>query len=226
MIIETKYPGVAPTYSKLWRGRDRAIEQLFVTWEESYTLLSQILKTIAWTTPGTKFKISTCDTSDNNVKIFKSIVWAYGQCIAAFKHLRPVITIDTGFLSCRYNCRLLMACGYDAENKVIHLAFGIMNAENVNNWGWFMRWVRNEVIQSNMKCVISDRHKGIKGVFERSYLGWSVQHGEAVHRYCMQHVVENLYKKAGKSGKKKDNLIDDFRKRLAKKKKSRHFVER
>jgi hypothetical protein len=39
MIIETKYSGVAPTYSKLWRGRERAIEQLFGAWEGSYTLL-------------------------------------------------------------------------------------------------------------------------------------------------------------------------------------------
>jgi hypothetical protein len=31
MIIEIKYPGVAPTYGKLWRGRERAIEQLFGT---------------------------------------------------------------------------------------------------------------------------------------------------------------------------------------------------
>jgi MULE transposase domain len=126
-------------------------------------LLPQILEMIARTTPGTKFKISTCDTSDNNVKMFKSIVWAYGPCIAAFKYLRPVIIIDAGFLSGRYKVRLLMSCGYDAENKVIPLAFGIVNAENVDDWGWIMRWVRNEVIQSNMKiCVISDRHRGIK----------------------------------------------------------------
>jgi hypothetical protein len=31
MIIEIKYPGVAPTYGKLWRGRERIIEQLFGT---------------------------------------------------------------------------------------------------------------------------------------------------------------------------------------------------
>jgi hypothetical protein len=31
MIIETKYPGMIPTYGKLWRGRERAIEQLFGT---------------------------------------------------------------------------------------------------------------------------------------------------------------------------------------------------
>jgi hypothetical protein len=39
MIIEIKYLGVAPTYGKLWRGRERAIEQLFDTWEKSYALL-------------------------------------------------------------------------------------------------------------------------------------------------------------------------------------------
>jgi MULE transposase domain len=102
-------------------------------------LLSQILEAIVRTTPGIKFKISECDTSDNNVKIFKSIVLAYGPCIAAFKHLRPVIIIDAGFLSGCYKGRLLMACGYDAKNKVIPLAFGIVNAENMDNWGWFMR---------------------------------------------------------------------------------------
>jgi hypothetical protein len=122
MIIETKYPDVAPTYGKLWRGRERAIEQLFGTWEESYTLLLQILEAIAQTTPGIKFKILTCDTSDNNVKIFKSIVWAYGPCIAAFKHLRPVITvilnnffnfiilqnlIEFNNMFLRFNCRIL-----------------------------------------------------------------------------------------------------------------------
>jgi hypothetical protein len=38
----------------------------------------------------------------------------------------------------------------------------------------------------------------------------------------MQHIAENLYKEAGKFekyGKKKDNLRDDFRRRLANKKK-------
>jgi hypothetical protein len=88
---------------------------------------------IARTTPGTKFKISTCDTSDDNVKLFKSIAWAYGPCIAAFKYLRSIITIDAGFLSGRYKGRLLMACGYDVENKLIHLAFEIVNEKNVNN---------------------------------------------------------------------------------------------
>jgi hypothetical protein len=75
-------------------------------------------------------------------------------------------------------------------------------------------------------CVISDHHGGIKAIFERPYLGWSVQHGEEIHRYCMQHIAENLYKEAKKTEKKENNLRDDFRRRLANKKKSRHFIKR
>jgi hypothetical protein len=92
-------------------------------------LLPQILGVIAWTTLGTKYKILTCDTSDDNVKIFKSIAWTYGPCIAVFKHLRLVIIIDAGFLLGRYKDRLLMMCEYDAGNKLLPLAFRIVNKE-------------------------------------------------------------------------------------------------
>jgi hypothetical protein len=93
---------------------------------------------IARTTSGTKYKILMCDTSDDNIKMFKSIAWAYGPSIAAFKYLRPITTIDAGFLSGRYKDRLLMACRYNAENKLLLLAFVIINEENVDNWDWFM----------------------------------------------------------------------------------------
>jgi hypothetical protein len=75
----------------------------------------------------------TCDTSDNTIKVLKSITWAYGSCIEAFKHLRPVRIIDTGFLLGHYKGRLLMVCGCDAEIKLLPLAFGIVDEENVEN---------------------------------------------------------------------------------------------
>jgi hypothetical protein len=39
----------------------------------------------------------------------------------------------------------------------------------------------------------------------------------------MQYVAKNLYKEAEKSEKKEDNVIDDFRRRLANKKKITSF---
>jgi hypothetical protein len=81
------------------------------------------LRAVARTTSSIKYKILMYDTSDDYVKIFKSITWAYIPCIVVLKHLRPIITIDVGFLLGRYKDRLLMACRYDVENKLLSLAF-------------------------------------------------------------------------------------------------------
>jgi MULE transposase domain len=190
-------------------------------------LLSQILGVIARTTLRIKYKILTCDTSNDTVKVFKSIVGAYGPCIEEFIYLTPIIIIDAGFLSGHYEGRLLMAYVYDAKNNLIPLAFRIMDEENIKKWGWFIWWVRNEVNQYNTKiCIIFDYNKGIKEIFDRPHLRWSEQHGEAIHRYCMQYIVENLYKEVGKYGQKEQNLKDDFKCRLANKKKLHHFIEK
>ena len=39
-----------------------------------------------------------------------------------------------------------MACEYGANNKLIPLAFAIVEKEDASNWGWFMRWLWREVI--------------------------------------------------------------------------------
>jgi hypothetical protein len=44
-----------------------------------------------------------------------------------------VITIDAGFLLNHYKSILLMMCGYNAENKLLPLAFKITNEENLDN---------------------------------------------------------------------------------------------
>jgi MULE transposase domain len=54
---------------------------------------------------------------------------AFGSCIAAWLYLRPVLTIDAGFLSGRYAGKLFMACGYDAEQQLLPLAFAVVTDE-------------------------------------------------------------------------------------------------
>jgi hypothetical protein len=86
-----------------------------------------------------------------------------------------------------------------------------------------MRWVCNEMIQYNMQISnISDWHRGIKVIFDRSHLRWSIQCGEAVHRYCMQHVTKKYIRKQKKVRKNEDNFKDDSRMRLENLKKPRH----
>jgi hypothetical protein len=170
--------------------------------------------------PGTQYKVVSKRTKRDGYRYFMRLAWAWGPCIEAVSHLRPVISIDACFLSGRYNGKLLIVTGYDAENQLIPLAFGLVESEHFDNWGWFMKWVRQVVIGPNrFMCVISDRAMGIKKVFIQDDLGWSEENGECVHRYCSQHVFENFGKHS------KDKVACNFFKILVKKKKPRRMVE-
>jgi hypothetical protein len=220
-VVKMRYRMVTPKYNKLWRGRELAIARMFGSWEGSYSLLDPILQAIQRTNPGTKYYMVTKDIGVVGARQFKAVAWAFGPCIAAIPFLRPVISIDACFMSGRYEGRLLMACGYDAENQLLPLAFAIVEKENSENWGFFMKWLRREVIgQGVFMCVISDRHKAIKWVFEQSHMGWCADVGECVHRLCMQHVAENLYNNCGK-----DSIISDRFKQGCRKKKPRRLAE-
>jgi hypothetical protein len=54
--------------------------------------------------------------------------------------------------------------------------------------------LRKEVVGPGKIIVISDQHLGIRRVFERSDFGWQESTGEVVHRYCTQHIAQNVYK--------------------------------
>jgi hypothetical protein len=68
---------------------------------------------------GTKHIIETAPSIKFGVEIFNRIVWTFGLCIAARPYIRPVLTIDVGFLSGRYAGKLFMVCGYDAGQQLL-----------------------------------------------------------------------------------------------------------
>ncbi|XP_078153598.1 uncharacterized protein LOC144548756 [Carex rostrata] len=198
-VVKSTYRKVTPKYNKLWRGRELAIANLLGSWENSYNLLIPLFEAIKRTNPGSKYCVTSFPIENSPNRHFKAAAWAYGPCIAAIPFLRPVISIDACFMSGRYKGRLLMACGYDAENRLLPLAFGIVEKESVENWGFFMRWLQLEVIGNNrFMCVISDRHLKIKSVFQDPHLGWDESTNICVHRLCSQHVVDNLFKHVGR----------------------------
>jgi hypothetical protein len=54
--------------------------------------------------------------------------------------------------------------------------------------------VRNEVVGPGKITVISYQYLGIRAVFERPNFGWQESASESVHRYCTQHIAQNVYK--------------------------------
>jgi hypothetical protein len=88
-----------------------------------------------------------------------------------------------------------MACAYDAEQQLLPLAFAICEEEDLSNWGWFMNWLRINVVGPGKICVLSDQHLAIRGVFAAPNLGWCEENNEAVHRLCSQHIAANVWKR-------------------------------
>ena len=83
----------------------------------------------------------------------------------------------------------------DANNKVLPLAFAVMDKESGPSWGRggleYFRISLGDVIANKDICVISDRHKGI----QNAIANWPRNDDGRVrvfHRYCLRHVASNF----------------------------------
>jgi hypothetical protein len=95
----------------------------------SYEMLPSLLAAIQNFTYDTKYIIEKVPSIKFGVEIFDRVAWAFGPCIAAWPYLRPILTIDAGFLSGRYAGKLFMACDYDAEQQLLPLTFAVVAGE-------------------------------------------------------------------------------------------------
>jgi hypothetical protein len=57
-----------------------------------------------------------------------------------------------------------------------------------------VQWLRKEVVGPGKITVISYQYLGIMAVFERPYFRWQNSTDEIVHRFCTQHIAQNIYK--------------------------------
>ena len=63
-------------------------------------------------------------------QIFFHAFWCFPQCVEAFRHCRPVFSIDGMFLIGKYQGTLLIAISCDVNNKLVPLAFALVEKEN------------------------------------------------------------------------------------------------
>ena len=138
------------------------------------------------------------------MRVFHRAFWAFEQCTRSFEHCRPVVAVDGTFLTGQYRGTLLMAIANDASNRLVPLAFALVEVENNDNWEWFFKILRTRVIPvSREVCVISDRHQGILNAVEIDIPG----HARVHHRWCMRHFCANFYR-ACKSKELSNDLQD------------------
>ena len=126
----------------------------------------------------------------NGRQVFFRAFWCFPQCVKAFRHCRPVFSIDGTFLLGKYMGTLLIAITCDANNALVPLAFALVEKENKDSWGWFLWLVRIHVVgPGRTVCVILDRHQGILNAVEKQIPGYPPLH----HRWIVCYVSLQLH---------------------------------
>ncbi|KAL9691931.1 hypothetical protein QQ045_012359 [Rhodiola kirilowii] len=92
----------------------------------------------------------------------------------------------------KYNAKLLVTIGLDANNNILSLAFALVESENTSSWKWFMSCIREGVTQREGLCVVSDRHNGILAAMREPE--W--RDPKAYHRVYVRHLQRNFMTKA------------------------------
>ena len=89
----------------------------------------------------------------------------------------------------------MIAMATDANQKVLPIAFAVVDKESGASWGWFLKCLGTlieHVIPNGGICIISNRHKGIKCAIREWPKNATDGIEQVFHRYCLQHVASNF----------------------------------
>ncbi|XP_016186274.1 uncharacterized protein LOC107627983 [Arachis ipaensis] len=130
------------------------------------------------------------DEVDHSTVYFHRLFWIFSPCVEAFRHCKPLISIDGTRLYGKYGGTLLLVITQDGNSNILPIAFSLVEGENAESWSFFLTNLRQHVTPQQGILVISDRHNGIKAALESPNSGWLPPH--AYQAFCIRHVAANF----------------------------------
>ena len=185
--------GISLSYQKAIRAKATALEAINGTDEDSYLALPKYCVDLNRNNPGSKIVLESAPDEVVGQR-FRRMFVCYGASAMGFVFCRPVLDLDGTHLNAKYRGVLLSATGLDANGSLFPLASAVVDAENDENWMWFVGLLR-EVIEQYAPALlapqklafISDRQKGLREGVQLSF-------PNSPHGYCLRHLYENMYK--------------------------------
>ncbi|XP_025702711.1 uncharacterized protein [Arachis hypogaea] len=104
------------------------------------------------------------------------LFWTFLPCIEAFRHCKPLVSIDGTHLYGKYGGTLLLAIAQDGNSNILPIAFALMEVENAESWAFFLSHLHQHVTpQEGILATDSS---------------WRPPY--AYRAYCIRHVVANF----------------------------------
>ncbi|XP_062114477.1 uncharacterized protein LOC133825567 [Humulus lupulus] len=166
--------GVSMSYQKAWKSKEKAVNFVHGSSQDSYLDIPRYLHVLKHKNPGTVI-----DLEIDSLNRFKYLFMAMGQSILGWKHCIPVIVVDRTFLKAPFGVTLLIASTQDANRHIFPLTFAITDSENNDSWEWFFRKIKECYGEREELCIVSDGHESIENAIKNVYP--NVTHGVCSH---------------------------------------------
>ncbi|XP_028101778.1 uncharacterized protein LOC114301073 [Camellia sinensis] len=184
-------------------GVDKARGGLFGDFATSFDQLRWYLETAMITNLESVFELDV----DKSSGCFRRLFVAFHGCLYGFQFCRPLLFVDGTFLKGRYKGHLLAATSKDGYQgmylfavgiglfdvilfaSLFPLAFAIVDAENQDNWIWFLSQLLKAIGSSRRLTFVSD----LKCAYAPTVASF-------------QHYMEKLRRIAGKG--RVDSMLD------------------
>ncbi|XP_033512798.2 uncharacterized protein [Nicotiana tomentosiformis] len=167
-----------------------AFEIVYGNCDKSFTALPWCMAALQHMNPGTFVEWKHDRSPDFLQNLFRYVFWAFKPSIDGFVHCRPFISIDGIHMCGKYDMKMLIAVGVDANGQIFLIAFAICANESQETWTWFINHLEEHVVkQRSGVCLISDRYGGILSSV-RALDEWKELYG--YYRYCVRHLKANF----------------------------------
>ncbi|XP_037465458.1 uncharacterized protein LOC119337427 isoform X4 [Triticum dicoccoides] len=174
-------------YDTVWRGKEKALAEVYGKWEESFEMLYKWKAEVLKRSPGSVVEIEVLEI-DGNV-YFHRFFCALKPCIDGFlEGCRPHLSIDSTALNGRWNGHLASATAVDGHNWMYPLAFGFIASETEDNWTWFMNQLKMAIGDPPLLAVCTDACKGLENAVKNVF-------PNAEQRECFYHLTKNFSKR-------------------------------
>ncbi|XP_044969538.1 uncharacterized protein LOC123429575 [Hordeum vulgare subsp. vulgare] len=194
MAYLAKHYGEQMSPPEAWRARQTALEREFGTFYDSHNFAPRLLKDITCKTPWGFVDIKDAEVAGcNNFRVLHRIFWAFGQCVQAFNHCRPVLCVKGTPLCGKYQEVLLTAVALDANGYSIPVAFAVVEAETKESWMWFLRNLEQAVRHPSDVCIIHDYKRELIDAIKDFLSSDQRQWQKVESRWCMEHLAENFF---------------------------------
>jgi hypothetical protein len=125
-------------YETVWKGKEKALGQLYGSWDDSFQLLFRWKEAVLQKMPDSVIEIDRDEEEDGRL-YFKRFFCALGPCFEGFrKGCIPYLSVDSTMLNGRWNDHLPFATGVDGHNWMFPIAFGFFEGELKDSWTWFL----------------------------------------------------------------------------------------